>query len=178
LGIYLSPIFAHSNRHYCRVFLKASISNNMANKVFDNLGYIKHCFNCGDRNFSNIYSTDLCPICRSKMQVAGQLWTGKLFDKNIISNSIKKYFLGNFKNDKKNHQIKQILEISINELDDMPYYFSVDEIASKLKTSPKKLSQIIEEVICSGYRASRTIFRPTGLKTNASMSDLLYILKS
>jgi tRNA (guanine26-N2/guanine27-N2)-dimethyltransferase len=178
LGIYLSPIFAHSNRHYCRVFLKASISNNMANKVFDNLGYIKHCFNCGDRNFSNIYSTDLCPICRSKMHVAGQLWTGKLFDKNIISNSIKKYFLGNFKNDKKNHQIKQIFEISINELDDMPYYFSIDEIASKLKTSPKKLSQIIEEVICSGYRASRTIFRPTGLKTNASMSDLLYILKS
>ncbi|MDP9499231.1 MAG: tRNA (guanine-N1)-methyltransferase, partial [Thermoproteota archaeon] len=75
LGISLSPIFAHSNRHYFRVFLKASISNSMANMVFDNLGYIKHCFNCGERNFSNIYSTDLCPICSSKFHVAGQLWT-------------------------------------------------------------------------------------------------------
>ena len=178
LGIYVFPIYAHSNRHYFRVYLKASISNSMANKVFDNLGYIKHCFNCGERNFSNIYSTDLCPICNSKFHVAGQLWTGKLFDKSIISNLIKNYFLGNFNNDKKNHHIKQIFDISIEELDDMPYYFSVDEIASKLKTSPKKLSQIIEKVICSGYRASRTIFRPTGLKTNASMSDLLCILKN
>jgi tRNA (guanine26-N2/guanine27-N2)-dimethyltransferase len=178
LGIYVFPIYAHSNRHYFRVYLKALISNSMANKVFDNLGYIKHCFNCGERNFSNIYSTDLCPICNSKFHVAGQLWTGKLFDKSMISNLIKNYFLGNFNNDKKNHHIKQIFDISIEELDDMPYYFSVDEIASKLKTSPKKLSQIIEKVICSGYRASRTIFRPTGLKTNASMSDLLCILKN
>ncbi len=178
LGIYVFPIYAHSNRHYFRVYLKASISNSMANKVFDNLGYIKHCFNCGERNFSNIFSTDLCPICNSKFHVAGQLWTGKLFDKSIISNLIKNCFSGNFNNDKKNHHIKQIFDISIEELDDMPYYFSVDEIASKLKTSPKKLSQIIEKVICSGYRASRTIFRPTGLKTNASMSDLLCILKN
>src|SRR5215207_5091137 len=178
LGISLSPIFAHSNRHYFRVFLKASISNSMANMVFDNLGYIKHCFNCGERNFSNIYSTDLCPICSSKFHIAGQLWTGKLFDKSIISNLINKHFSGNFNNDKKNHQIKQIFDISIEELDDMPYYFSVDEIGSMLKTSPKKLSQIIEKIICSGYRASRTIFRPTGLKTTASMSDILYILKT
>jgi len=103
--------------------------------------------------------------------------TGKLFDKRIISNLLKKHFSGNFNNDKKNHQIKQIFDISIEELDDIPYYFSVDEIGSMLKTSPKKLSQIIEEIICSGYRASRTIFRPTGLKTNASMSDILSILK-
>lgn len=178
LGISLSPIFAHSNRHYFRVFLKASISNSMANMVFENLGYIKHCFNCGERNFSNIYSPDLCPICSSKFRVAGQLWTGKLFDKSIISNLINKHFSGNFNNDKKNHQIKQIFDISIEELDDMPYYFSVDEIGSMLKTSPKKLSQVIEEIICSGYRASRTIFRPTGLKTTASMSDILYILKT
>ena len=178
LGIYVFPIYAHSNRHYFRVYLKASISNSMANKVFDNLGYIKHCFNCGERNFSNIFSTDLCPICNSKFHVAGQLWIGKLFDKSIISNLIKNCFSGNFNNDKKNHHIKQIFDISIEELDDMPYYFSVDEIASKLKTSQKKLSQIIEKVICSGYRASRTIFRPTGLKTNASMSDLLCILKN
>ena len=177
LGISLSPIFVHSNRHYFRVFLKASISNSKANMVFDNLGYIKHCFKCGERNFSRYYSKDLCPICSSKFNVAGQLWIGKLFDKIIITNLIKKHFSGDFNNDKKNQQIKQIFDISVEELDDMPYYFSVDEIGSKLRTSPKKLSKIIEEIICSGYRASRTIFRPTGLKTTASMSDILYILK-
>jgi tRNA (guanine26-N2/guanine27-N2)-dimethyltransferase len=178
LGISLSPIFVHANRHYFRVFLKASVSNSMANKVFENIGYIKHCFKCGERNFSSIYSKDLCPICSSKFQIAGQLWIGKLFDKSILLNLIKKYFSNDFNNDKKNHQIKQIFEISVEELDDIPYYFSVDEIGSMLKTSPTKLSRIIEKIIYSGYRASRTIFRPTGLKTTASMSNILYILKN
>ena len=177
LGISLTPVFVHSNRHYFRVFLKVSISNSKANMVFDNLGYIKHCFKCGERNFSSIYSKDLCPVCSSKFNVSGQLWTGKLFDKNMILNLIKKYFSGDFTNDKKNQQIKQLFDISIDELDDIPYYFTVDEIGSMLRTSPKKLSKIIEEIICSGYRASRTIFRPTGLKTTASMSDILSILK-
>jgi N2,N2-dimethylguanosine tRNA methyltransferase len=95
----------------------------------------------------------------------------------MILNLIKKYLSGDSTNDKKNQQIKQIFDISVDELDDIPYYFTVDEIGSMLRTSPKKLTKIIEEIISSGYRASRTIFRPTGLKTTASMSDILSILK-
>ncbi len=116
LGISLSPIFVHSNRHYFRVFLKASISNSKANMVFDNLGYIKHCFKCGERNFSRNYSKDLCQICSSKFNVAGQLWIGKLFDKIIITNLIKKHFSGDLDNDKKNQQIKQIFDIFPNDI--------------------------------------------------------------
>jgi tRNA (guanine26-N2/guanine27-N2)-dimethyltransferase len=101
-----------------------------------------------------------------------------LFNKNIISNLLKKYFLDDLKNDKKNKQIKQIFYISLEELDNIPYYFSVDEIGSMLKASPKKLNEIIEKIVGSGYLASRTIFRSTGLKTNASMSDILSILKN
>ena len=178
LGISLSPIFVNSNRHYFRVFLKISLSNSEANKVFDNLGYIRHCFRCGDRNLTYIYSHDLCPKCSSKFNIAGQLWIGKLFDKNVISNLLKKYLLDDLKNDKKNKQIKQIFNISLEELDNIPYYFSVDEIGSMLKASPKKLNEIIDKIISSGYLASRTIFRSTGLKTNASMSNILSILKN
>ncbi|HEX7257438.1 MAG TPA: tRNA (guanine(10)-N(2))-dimethyltransferase [Nitrososphaeraceae archaeon] len=178
LGISLSPIFVNSNRHYFRVFLKISLSNSEANKVFDNLGYIRHCFKCGDRNLTYIYSQELCPRCRSKFNFAGKLWIGNLFNKNIISNLLKKYFLDDLKNDKKTKQIKQIFYTSLEELDHIPYYFSVDEIGSMLKVSPKKLNEIIEKIARSGYLASRTIFRSTGLKTNASMSEILSILKN
>ena len=178
LGISLSPIFVNSNRHYLRVFLKISLSNSEANKVFDNLGYIRHCFKCGDRNLINIYSQELCPRCRIKFNIAGKLWIGNLFNKNIISNLLKKYFLEDLKKDKKNKQIKQIFNISLQELDNIPYYFSVDEIGSMLKSSPKKLNEIIDKIVSSGYLASKTIFRSTGLKTNASMADILSILKN
>ena len=178
LGISLSPIFVNSNRHYFRVFLKISLSNSEANKVFDNLGYIRHCFKCGDRNLTYIYSQELCTRCSNKFNIAGKLWIGNLFNKNIISNLLTKYFLNDLKTDKKNKQIKQIFNISLEELDNIPYYFSVDEIGSMLKTSPKKLDEIIDKIVSSGYLASKTIFRPTGLKTNASMSDILSILKN
>jgi tRNA (guanine26-N2/guanine27-N2)-dimethyltransferase len=177
LGISLSPIFVHSNRHYFRVFLQVSLSNSKANKVFDNLGYIRHCFKCGERSFTFIYSEEICPQCNSKLNIAGRLWIGNLFNKNIISHLLKKY-LDNLKDDKKNKKIKQIFNISLGELDNIPYYFSVDELGSMLKASPKKLNEIIDKIISSGYIASKTVFRSTGLKTNASMAEILSILKS
>jgi tRNA (guanine26-N2/guanine27-N2)-dimethyltransferase len=177
LGISLSPIFVHSNRHYFRVFLQVSLSNSKANKVFDNLGYIRHCFKCGERSFTFIYSEEICPQCNSKLNIAGRLWIGNLFNKNIISHLLKKY-LDNLKDDKKNKKIKQIFNISLGELDNIPYYFSVDELGSMLKASPKKLNEIIDKIISSGYIASKTVFRSTGLKTNASMAEILSILKN
>jgi tRNA (guanine26-N2/guanine27-N2)-dimethyltransferase len=177
LGISLSPIFVHSNRHYFRVFLHISLSNSKANKVFDNLGYIRHCFKCGERSFTFIYSEEICPTCNSKLNIAGRLWIGNLFNKNIISHLLKKY-LDNLKDDKKNKKIKQIFNISLEELDNIPYYFSVDELGSMLKTNPKKLNEIIDKIISSGYIASKTVFRSTGLKTNASMAEILSILKN
>jgi len=178
LGISLSPVFVNSNRHYFRVFLKISLSNSKANKVFDNLGYIRHCFKCGNRNFTLIYSEEVCNRCNNKFNIAGRLWIGNLFNKKIISNLLKKYFLDDLKDDKKNKQIKQIFNISLDELDSIPYYFSVDEIGSMLKASPKKLNEIIDKIVSSGYIASKTVFRSTGLKTNASMSEILSILKN
>ena len=177
LGISLSPIFVHSNRHYFRVFLQISLSNSKANKVFDNLGYIRHCFKCGERSFTFIYSEEICPRCNSKLNIAGRLWIGNLFNKNIISHLLKKY-LDNLKDDKKNKKIKQIFNTSLEELDNIPYYFSVDELGSMLKASPKKLNEIIDQIISSGYIASKTVFRSTGLKTNASMAEILSILKN
>jgi tRNA G26 N,N-dimethylase Trm1 len=47
-----------------------------------------------------------------------------------------------------------------------------------LKASPKKLNEIIDKIISSGYIASKTVFRSTGLKTNASMAEILSILKN
>ena len=39
LGIAISPLFAHANLHYMRIYVKVSISNSQANNVYDNIGY-------------------------------------------------------------------------------------------------------------------------------------------
>jgi len=181
LGISLRPIFVHSNRHYFRVFLKVSISNSKANMVFDNLGYIKHCFKCGDRNAfkSSRSTTEKCQICNVKTSVAGQLWIGKLYNKKILSKINEIYLEQDYsKTNCLFRQIEKIFTTSFQELDDIPYYFSLDEIGSMLRTSPIKLMETIEKLSLSGFNASRTIFRPTGFKTNASIHEILSLLKN
>ncbi|MGE5705758.1 MAG: tRNA (guanine(10)-N(2))-dimethyltransferase [Nitrososphaerales archaeon] len=181
LGITVLPVFAHSNRHYFRIFLQLFFSKNQANDVFSNIGYIQHCFKCGDRNTfeSSRSTTDKCQICNVKTSVAGQLWIGKLYDKKILS-KINEIYLEQecSKTNRLFRQIKKIFTTSFQELDDIPYYFSLDEIGSMLRTSPIKLMELIEKLSLSGFNASRTIFRPTGFKTNASIHEILSLLKN
>jgi len=181
LGITVLPVFAHSNRHYFRIFLQLFFSKNQANDVFSNIGYIQHCFKCGDRNTfkSSRSTTDKCQICNVKNGIAGQLWIGKLYNKKILSKINEIYLEQDYsKTNRLFRQIKKIFTTSFQELDDIPYYFSLDEIGSMLRTSPIKLMELIEKLSLSGFNASRTIFRPTGFKTNASIHEILSLLKN
>jgi len=58
-----------------------------------------------------------------------------------------------------------------------PYYFHTDHIASKLKTSPLALSEIVDTLKRVGFMASKASLSPQGFKTNASLSQILNTLK-
>ena len=74
------------------------MSSNEANKLVDNLGYITHCFNCGDRReHPFMFQLPLtCIICGGnsrndnnkndkKLTIAGPLWIKPIFNKRLIS---------------------------------------------------------------------------------------------
>jgi tRNA G26 N,N-dimethylase Trm1 len=68
--------------------------------------------------------------------------------------------------------IKKILFTCSNEIDDIPYYFRSDEIASKLKTNSMPLLEVINKLRSSGYKASRSILNPSAFKTNARIDEI------
>ncbi|MDX1371580.1 MAG: tRNA (guanine(10)-N(2))-dimethyltransferase [Nitrososphaeraceae archaeon] len=178
LGISIIPIFVHSNRHYLRVYIKVFFSNTLANEIFSNIGLIEHCFKCQNRHsIKTLADSNLCKICDSKTSVAGQLWIGNFYDKQLIS-VITRYLVQDGPEKGQLRQIQKIFTTCLDELDGIPYYFSIDEISSILKTAPMKLSVIIEKISSSGFRASKTILNPAGFKTNASIVDILSILKN
>lgn len=121
--------------------------------------------------------SNLCKICNSKTSIAGQLWIGNFYDKQLIS-VINQYLVEDGSEKGELKQIQKIFTTCLDELDGIPYYFSIDEISSILKTVPMKLSVIIEKMSSSGFRASKTILNPAGFKTNASIVDILSILKN
>ena len=177
LGIY--PLFAHSYIHYLRIYLKVTSSSSQANKVFDNIGYLQHCFRCGNRNVIKEYTkSEACELCGNSFSLGGKLWVSKLFDRNFIKKMANYCDFTSICSDNKNPgYIRRILSTSINEIDDIPHYFRTDEIASKLKTNPQSLQKVIEKLSAAGYRASKTSLNPNAFKTDAKIDQILNLLQ-
>ena len=179
LDLAIEPIFAHANLHYLRIYVKVLLSSSKANKVYDNIRYLRHCFKCGNRNVVERYNmSEVCEICDSKFSFAGQMWINKLFDKNLISKSIShKPVNDSSQAMKEMDRCYKLFSICIDELDDIPYYFRGDEIASKLRINPYSLQTLIDKLSSAGYRSSKTSFNPSAFKTNARIDEILEVLR-
>jgi len=168
LGVEIIPMFVESEMHYYRTYVK--VLNRPDQQ--ENIGYILHCKNCGNRKTS-VEQEQECELCKSKISIAGPLWIGKIFDKEFVTDMLVE--IPNFKVDKKCEKtITKCLEES-----EMPVtYFTLDEIASKMKSSPPKLEKIISSIQKNNFKASVTSFCPTGFRTDAKINEIIEIFNS
>ena len=165
LGVKIIPIFVESEMHYYRTYVK--ILNRTDQE--ENLGYILHCKNCGNRKVS-LEQQQECELCKSKISIAGPLWIGKIFDKEYVKNMIDE--VSNFQINK---SCEKTLYKCLDEAEMSPIYFTLDEIAKKIKSSPPKLEKIILNLKENGFTSSTTTFNPTGFRTNANINEIMKI---
>ena len=163
LGVTIIPIFVESDMHYYRTYVK--VLNRPDQE--ENTGYILHCKNCGNRKTS-LEQIQKCELCENRNEIAGPLWIGKIFDKIFIEEMINQ--IPNFSVDK---NCEKILQKCLLEADMDATYFTLDEISSRLKTSPPKLQDVIDGLKKNKFAASPTSFSPTGFRTNASITQII-----
>ena len=168
LGVEMIPLFVESDMHYYRTYVK--ILNRPDQE--ENLGYILHCKNCGNRKTS-IEQIQECELCKSKNKIAGPLWIGKIFEKQFIENMLKE--IPNFTVEK---VCEKIIQKCLAESEMPATYYTLDEIASRLKSSPPKLENTISNLEKNGFVASPTSFCPTGFRTNANIEQIMNIFSS
>lgn len=160
LDISITPIFVESNRHYYRTYTKVE-------KKIDqrkNIGFITHCTNCKYRETTSNQEAS-CKLCGSKNEHAGPLWIGRLFDKKFVQNMT----IEELTVDK---NCEKILAKALLESDMPGTYYTLDEVASIIKSSPPKLDDIIASLKSVGFLASPTLFNPTGFRTDATINDI------
>lgn len=160
LDMSITPIFAESNMHYYRMYVK--ISNKPDQRK--NMGFIIHCVNCKYRKISPERKVT-CELCGAKSNLAGPLWIGSIFEEKFVQNM-------NIDNLTVGKNCEKILAKALLEADMPGTYYTLDEIAAKTKSSPPKLDDIIYNLQSSGFLASPTSFSPTGFRTNAPTSDI------
>ena len=168
LGVEIIPMFVESEMHYYRTYVK--VLNRPDQQ--ENLGYIVHCKNCGHRK-TTLEQKQECELCKSKISIAGPLWIGRIFDKEFVQNMILR--TPDLTVDK---NCEKTLYKCLNESEMPATYFTLDKIASKMKSSPPKLENVISNLQKNNFLASATAFNPTGFRTNANINEIIKIFQT
>jgi len=166
LDIQIIPQFVQHDMHYYRAYLK--ILNKPEQK--EQLGYIIHCKSCGSRE-SVMKQEETCKICNSKLDVAGPLWVGQLFEKEFVmkmNEMVPKLVV--------DKRCQKILEKCILESEMPVIYYTLDEIASKMQKPPLKMKNMIKKLQDAGFVAGPTSLNPNGFRTDCSIDEIIKLL--
>ena len=149
-----TPVLSIQERHYVRIFGLVKKGAEMANHIMEKFNFLSHC-SCGYREIGIKLK---CPKCKKNMKVDGPYYFGNLHDKDFLKNI--------------NHKLIQLSNKEIN----TPLFYDVHKICKKYKKVPRKMNDIINDLKNNGFLASRTLFSPTGIKSNCSIDDLLSVI--
>lgn len=155
------PLFSYSRLHYFRAYGRVEKGVKKVEKQLKDFGWVSHCFKCGWRKME---IEKLCPECGSRTSFC-QAYLGPLKDNAFLDRLEERVQARMFVQEEKLvHAIK-------NELD-LPLYYDLHYLYKKLKKEPRKMEETMDKIKQSGFRASRTHFCPTAVKTDASFSEI------
>jgi tRNA (guanine26-N2/guanine27-N2)-dimethyltransferase len=161
LDIEATPVFVETNQHYYRVYLRILNKADTRNEI----GYIIYCRNCGNRHTSDTMISN-CSLCSGITEIAGPLWTGKLFEQDFVEQMLQN--IPEYVDKKCLKAIQKARQES-----EMPAcYYTLDEIAERLKSAPIPLEQITSRLQQDGFSASPTLFNPTGFRTDCKIDRI------
>ena len=167
LDISFQPLFVDHDMHYYRTYMKILNTPEQEEKI----GYIIFCRSCKDRYTQTMKQTK-CRKCSHETEIAGPLWIGKLFEKEFV-----KKMRGVKDNLIVNKRCERIIERSEAEAELPATYYTLDEIASMMKTAPMKLIDAVEELKSQGFNASMTSLNPGGFRTDCEINEIIQIFQ-
>ncbi len=152
------PLLCYTTDHYFRVYVK--VDNG------------KHAANASMGHLLTIPASDI-PLAISSQHPVGPLWMGPLLQAKVVQEVRSLVFskpLGS------KHQLWKLLSLLEDETEAPPFFYTVEDITSRLKRSMPPLNHFLEVLRLEGFFASRTHFTPTGFKTDAPWESIQDIL--
>jgi len=169
--------FVHSTDHYIRVYVEADHGDKKADISLQELGYVLHCFSCSYRELVRGITNHLvqfCPNCNSVVSIGGPLFAGKLFDKSFCVRMKSEAEKRQFGEARK--RVTRLLDRIIEEADGPPLYYDVHSLCDELSIRVPKIEHVMTDLEKKGLKVTRTHFKPTALRTDASVEDIKGVL--
>jgi len=169
-------LFSHSSEHYIRLYAQIAYGAEKADESVKNVGCILHCFNCLHRESTRQPFEHLtCPECGARMDYAGPLWIGSIFDEPFIELMAKENHTVAFKN---HARIGRLLSLAHAEATAPSTYYVLDKLSGKLGLPSPPVQAFADALKNAGFQAVQTHFSPRGIRTDAPALATHKLLKS
>jgi len=174
----ISVVFSHSTAHYIRIYAITNYGAKKADESIKNMGYILHCFNCFHRETTKelllLEHSGRCSECNSKLNIAGPLWIGKIFDREFCELMQQEAKQRKFRLDER---IGKILTLIKGEAEASVTYYVIDKLCDLLALPVPSVKKVVEILRKGGFQASLTHFNSKGIKTDAAAMKIQQILQ-
>lgn len=160
-------LFSHCSEHYIRVYSQIGYGAQKADESVRSMGFVLHCFNCLHRETIKQpfpERSPVCPECGAKMDYAGPMWLGKIFDGKFCELMLKENERTAFKNSGK---IAKLLALAMQEADAPATYHVLDRVSQKLGLPVPSVVAFFQALRDGGFRAVPTHFNSRGVRTDA-----------
>lgn len=157
------PLLCYHADHYFRCYLGIQDGAARADAAISQMGYASFEPKTLERGIVRE---------RRSHKLAGPLWTGNLFSKDVLKRMRATGDLGS------SVRCERILDVWREEEVAPPLYYSEDELSRSTKISPPKLVDFIGFLQSRGATACRTHFDPKGVKTDLPARKLMSELRA
>lgn len=167
LDLSFRPLLVHADQHYYRAYVRVMVRPDGA----EDLGFLRHCPGCGERGAAAAAGGP-CGACGGAQEFAGPLWTGPLFDRAFAEAAGAE--AGRLEVDRR----CAVLAGRAAQEAGMPAaYYTLDGVASRMRSSPPGLGAALGALRAAGHRASPTSLDPAGFRTDAGMRGIAEALR-
>jgi tRNA (guanine26-N2/guanine27-N2)-dimethyltransferase len=174
----ISVVFSHSTNHYIRIYATANYGAKKADESIKNMGYMLHCFRCFHRETTKelllLEHSGKCSECNSKLNIAGPLWIGKIFDREFCELMQQEAKQRKFRLEER---IGKILALIKGEAEAPVTYYVIDKLCDLLALPVPSVKKVAEILRKGGFQASLTHFNSKGIRTNASAINMRELLE-
>ncbi len=178
----MEPLAVLSSDHYVRTWVRIETNRSESNRQSSNLGIIRHCTGCMHSDVvplsPKVQSEDFdhkMDGCAGPIRVAGPLWIGDLFKESYLTDAISVLKSGEAENF--HRKVPDVLEKMQDEsgFTNRPY-IDIHALCDLHNLVPPKNQIIIEKLKEQGFEVAQTHFKPTAIRTTASVEEVTRII--
>lgn len=171
-----SLLFSASYAHFYRLWLKVTEGAAAGDRALAGLGFISRCRACGFRGVHPGLAPPLperCPECGKRAARAGPLYLGPLRNRGLAKK------LARFLRKQEWPRAPAEARFAARSAEEVEGvgYFEFHPLCREARVEPPPLDEFLGRLRARGYEASRSVFSGTGIKSDASKSDLVRALK-